>query len=197
MKTSISRIAAACILFSGLFLVSCNSNDASIPVNKKEVMDRFVEGTLPASYAPSAFFVHFSNDQKEGEAAVEAHIQYFLKVNQDIMKVQFEQFAPRIRDLEVRDDWMPEDFYRPTLEIVKRIQDIAGDNAYVLPTVYSAFQVTTQSLGARRIVEAAKEQPEALKSALECYVLHARPRLVREGVQGRRHRRLLYAHSGR
>ena len=154
----------ALAVLSTLAVISCSK----VPSSKKEIMDRFVAGTLPAKYAPAAFFVHFANDQKVGEAAVQAHLDYFNEINPDILKVQFEQFAPRIRELEVRDDWMPEDYYRPTVEIIKRLQEEVGADTYVLPTVYSTFQVTTQSLG-RRIIQAATEQPEAFKSVLECY----------------------------
>ena len=167
MNTIVRKLSFLAVCLAALAFVSCAGS--KVPTDKKEIMDRFVAGTLPASYAPAAFFVHFANDQKVGEAAVQAHLDYFREVNPDILKVQFEQFAPRIRELEVRGDWMPEDYYRPTVEIIRRLVEEAGDEAYVLPTVYSTFQVTTQSLGARRIVEAAKENPEALKSVLECY----------------------------
>ena len=48
------------ILAATLF-VSCAPKQASdpIPSDKKEIMDRFVAGTLPASYAPAGFFCHF------------------------------------------------------------------------------------------------------------------------------------------
>lgn len=166
MTSRFRTLCLASALMAALLTVSCSPR---VPSSKKEIMDRFVAGTLPASYAPAAFFVHFANDQKVGEAAVQAHLDYFHEVNPDILKVQFEQYAPRIRELEVRDDWMAEDYYRPTVEIIKRLQEEAGADAYVLPTVYSTFQVTTQSLGPRRIVAAARENPEALKNVLECY----------------------------
>ena len=165
MKPIFRSLVSISLAIATFTLMSCSG---SIPSSKKEIMDRFVAGKLPAKYAPAAFFVHFANDQKVGEAAVQAHLDYFHEVNPDILKVQFEQFAPRIRELEVRDDWMPEDYYRPTVEIIKRLQEEAGADTYVLPTVYSTFQVTTQSLG-RRIPQAAVEQPKALKSVLECY----------------------------
>lgn len=165
----------------------CKQKDATMPANKKEVMDRFVAGTLPASYAPAAFFAHFRSDQKEGEAAVQAHLNFFLESNQDILKVQFEQSAPRIASLDSDEEWMPEDFYRPTLEIIKRINEIAGSDVYVLPTIYSAFQVARQSLGEARIIEAAKNQPEKLKSVLDSHK-KALLWLIREckaaGIQG-------------
>ena len=153
-----------------LALSSCGNRPAStLPVNKKELMDRFLEGTLAPPYAPAAFFVHYGSDQKEGEAAVQAHLAYYLKSNMDILKVQFEQGAPKIGDLEVRNDWIPVDFYRPTVEIVKRLQEIAGADVYVLPTVYSPYQVSHNSLGEQRIMDAAVHQPEALKGVLDSY----------------------------
>ena len=134
------------------FMSGCSQSKSSIPSNKKEIMDRFVAGTLDPSYAPAAFFVHFSADAKEGEAAVKSHLQYFVKTDMDILKVQFEQWVPRIRNYELQESWdavepLPEDYYRPTLEVIAGLQEIAGSNVYVLPTIYSAYQLATQSLG--------------------------------------------------
>lgn len=160
-------LAAATVLAS-----SCCSSDQSIPANKKEVMDRFIEGTLDESYVPSAFFSHFK--AREGDAAVAAHLEFFLKTNADILKVQFEQRAPRVRGLDTEEGWenidvLPEDFYRPTLEIIKKLQETAGQDVYVLPTIYNPHQVARQSLTEKYIVEAAKNRPETLKKVLDNY----------------------------
>lgn len=85
-------------------LASCAS-ETSIPSNKKEIMDRFAAGTLGQSYAPAAFFVHFPANAKTGDPAVRSHLDYFVKANADILKVQFEQFVPRIRDYELQETW--------------------------------------------------------------------------------------------
>ena len=137
-------------------------------------MDRFVAGTLDPSYAPAAFFVHFSADAKEGEAAVKSHLQYFVKTDMDILKVQFEQWVPRIRNYELQESWdavepLPEDYYRPTLEVIAGLQEIAGSNVYVLPTIYSAYQLATQSLGEKGIREGAMNHPDDLKRVLGYY----------------------------
>lgn len=187
-NSSLKSFIGVAMVMMMLALSSCSQQkDTTMPANKKEVMDRFVAGTLPASYTPAAFFAHFGSNQKEGEAAVQAHLQFFLETNQDILKVQFEQSAPRIASLDEDAEWMPEDFYRPTLEIIKRIQEIAGSDVYVLPTIYNAFQVARQSLGEARIVEAAKNQPEKLKSVLDSHK-KALLWLIREckaaGIQG-------------
>ncbi len=175
-----------------LFMTGCGQNKCTLPTDKKEIMDRFVAGTLDPSYAPAAFFVHFSADAKEGEAAVKSHLQYFVRTNADILKVQFEQWAPRIRNYELQETWdavepLPEDYYRPTLEVISGLQEIAGDNVYVLPTIYSAYQLATQSLGEKGIREGAKNHPDDLKRVLG-YYCDALKWLIREckkiGIEG-------------
>jgi uroporphyrinogen decarboxylase len=133
-------------------------------------MDAFVAGTLDPSYAPAAFFIHFRNDQKVGDPAVQAHLNYFHESGMDILKVQFEQTVPRIPLLEEGAvDFIPEDFYRPTLEIISKLQEAEGEDVYVLPTVYSPYQVAHHSLGEQRIMAAAVEQPGLLKLVLDSY----------------------------
>lgn len=178
------------ILASVLVLASACSQNDGIPANKKEVMDRFIAGTLDESYVPAAFFSHFK--AREGDAAVAAHLEFFLETNADILKVQFEQRAPRARDLDTEEGWaniemLPEDFYRPTLEIIKKLQAVAGKDVYVLPTIYNPHQVARQSLTEKYIVEAATNRPETLKKVLDNYK-QALLWLVREckaiGIEG-------------
>ena len=166
-------------------LVSCGPR---IPDNKKGIMDAFVAGTLDPSYAPAAFFIHFSNDQKVGDAAVQAHLNYFRESKMDILKVQFEQGVPRVREMKEEEiEFIPEDFYRPTLEIIAKLQEAEGKDTYVLPTIYNTCQVARQALGERRMKEAAVEHPELLKALFDSYC-NALLWLVKEckkiGIQG-------------
>ena len=157
----------AAVLCAAILSVSCTNR---IPDTKKGIMDAFVAGTLDPSYAPAAFFIHFGNDQKVGDPAVQAHLKYFHESGMDILKVQFEQFVPRIPvGEEDAFEPIPEDFYRPTLEIISSLQEAEGKDVYVLPTLYSAYQIARQSLGERRIREAAVEKPELLKAILGSY----------------------------
>ena len=149
--------------------VSCNPK---VPKTKKGIMDAFVAGTLDPGYAPAAFFIHFYSDQKVGDPAVQAHLKYFHESGMDILKVQFEQTVPRIPEEafaagEV--DFIPEDFYAPTLEIIAKLQEAEGKDVYVLPTVYSPYQVAHHSLGEQRIMAAAVEQPALLEAVLDSY----------------------------
>ena len=151
-------------------LASCGGKKASIPSSKKEIMDQFVAGTLDPSYAPAAFFIHFHSDQKEGDAAVQAHLNYFHESEMDILKVQFEQGAPRITEMtEDGIKLIPEDFYRPTLEIITALQEAEGQNVYVLPTLYSPYQISHNTMGEALIISAAKEQPDLYKKVLDSY----------------------------
>lgn len=174
MNTHYIKITLAVVALSGL-IVSCSNNQQSqFPTNKKEIMDAFKAGTLPDSYVPAAFFVHFGREQKVGESAVNAHLQYLLKTNADVLKVQFEQYVERIPGLDTQEAWdniapLPEDFYRPTVEIIKQIQTCVGKDVYVMPTVYSAYQVARQSLRDENIPKAALERPENLKRVLGYY----------------------------
>ena len=165
MKRFFSLAAAFCAVF--LLSTSCANR---IPDTKKGIMDAFVAGTLDPSYAPAAFFIHFAPDQKVGDAAVQAHLKYFRESGMDILKVQFEQTVPRIPvGEEDAFEPIPEDFYRPTLEIIAKLQEAEGKDVYVLPTLYSSYQIARQSLGERRIRAAAVEKPELLKAIMGSY----------------------------
>lgn len=162
LKYPLAALCAATLLFA-----SCANR---LPDTKKGIMDAFVAGTLDPSYAPAAFFIHFHADQKVGDAAVQAHLNYFRESGMDILKVQFEQMVPRIPvGEEAAFEPIPEDYYRPTLEIITALQEAEGKDTYVLPTLYSAYQIARQSLGERRIRAAAVEAPDLLKAVLGSY----------------------------
>ena len=157
------------------FILLCITTlvQAQIPTNKREVMQQFLDGTLDKSYIPCAFFMHFGKDAKVGDNAINAHLRYFLSTGMDFVKIQFEQGYGRVR-IEKAEDWdlikpLPADFFKPTLDIVKGIYDIAGTNAMVLPTVYSPVQMLIQSVGAKTVVAYATKEPERIKRALEYF----------------------------
>ncbi|MCR5714084.1 MAG: hypothetical protein K6F98_04035 [Bacteroidales bacterium] len=159
-------------LLCAVGVTSCNGN--RVPGNKKEIMDRFVAGTLDPSYVPAAFFIHFGSNQKTGDAAVQAHLEHLRNSDMDIMKVQFEQSMPRVRNLDAQETWdaigpVPDEFYRPTLEVITKLQEAVGSEVYVMPTIYSPYQVARQSLTEPEIAKAAVERPEDLKRVLGYY----------------------------
>lgn len=187
------RLTLAILVGIVLFFGSCcNEAGNNFPTDKKEIMDEFVAGTLDPSYVPAAFFIHYDADSKIGEPAVKAHMEYILKANSDILKVQFEQGLSRMDDPTKQESWdaiepVPLDFYRPTLEIIARLQEIAGASIYVIPTVYSPYHVATQITGIEGAKEGAVNHPEDLKRVIG-YCSDALKWLVSEckkiGIQG-------------
>ena len=141
----------------------------NIPSDKKEIIDRFIAGTLDPSYTPALFFGHFGNGKKLGEGALKAHLSLFLKGGADILKVQTEQPMPRVQDLTMDTPLVPEDYYRPTLELIKEILAYVGNDVYVMPTILSTHQVARQGFGDDRLAVYAVERPEAYRRMLDSY----------------------------
>ncbi len=163
----------AVLLFLTLALI-VNAQTPAIPPSKKAVMDAFLAGRLTKEYVPAAFFVHFDSNHKTGEAAVNAHLQFLQQTDADVLKVQFEQGQRRINGLDKQATWdsiqpIAEDYYRPTLEIVRQLHERVGHDIYVMPTVYSAYQVARQSLRDENIARAAVERRADLKRVMGYY----------------------------
>ncbi len=160
-------------LLLAAWLCAALAGQAQTGASKREIMDRFLDGKLETEYSPAAFFMHFGKDAKTGDAAVNAHLKYFLSTGMDIVKVQFEQGYGRIR-IEKPEDWdlikpLPADFFAPTLDVIENILKIAGHEAMVLPTIYSPFQMLVQTVGAANVVKYAQEDPQRVTAALEIF----------------------------
>ncbi len=157
---TIGIVASAC---------SLKKETNKVPTNKKEIIDQFLSGTLDPSYVPVLFWGHFGRDQKLGEGAVEAHLSLYEQGGCDILKVQTEKSMPRIEDLTMESPLVPEDHYRPVLEVIKEIHAQKGNEVYVMPTILSTHQVALQAFGYEGVCKYAVERPEAYKRMLDNY----------------------------
>ena len=166
----IITLIIAAITF-GIVANACSSKKegGKVPTNKKEIIDQFVAGTLDPSYVPVLFWGHFGKDQKLGEGAVEAHLSLYEQGGCDILKVQNEKPMPRIEDLTMESPLVPEDHYRPVLDVIKEIVDKKGNEVYVMPTILSTHQVALQAFGYEGVCKYAVERPEAYKRMLDNY----------------------------
>jgi uroporphyrinogen decarboxylase len=167
-----SQIFLLTVLAAILLCVSACTNKQSarsIPADKKEIIDRFLDGTLDPSYTPALFFGHFGGDQKLGEGAVQAHLSLFLKGGADILKIQTEQPMPYVEDLTMDTPLVPEDWYAPTVEVIKEVLSYVGKDVYVMPTILSTHQVARQGFGDDRLPAWSVERPEAYKRMLDSY----------------------------
>lgn len=161
-------------------------------------MDAFKAGTLPTSYVPAAFFVTLRQGSQRRRCSHQRSSTIFVENQCRYLKVQFEQHVEHIHGLDNQKNWdnispLPKDFYRPTVEIIRKIQECAGRDIYVMPTVYSAYQVARQSLRDENIAKAAVERPDDLKRVLGYYLNSLE--WICQGMQKNRYRKLLYDHT--
>ncbi len=70
---NIRRILPAAILAVTIGLAAYGQQSSyGIPADKKEIIDRFIAGTLDPSYTPALFYGHFDKGQKLGDGALKA-----------------------------------------------------------------------------------------------------------------------------
>ncbi|MBQ6290916.1 MAG: hypothetical protein IJK76_01735, partial [Bacteroidales bacterium] len=168
---NLRRLLPLAFLTVSLCIVcSCKENTAGtgIPSDKKDLVDRFIAGTLDPSYTPALFFGSYGGE-RFGEGAAKSHLEFFLKGGSDILKVQTDQSMPRVGDLTMDTPLVPEDYFRPTLENVKLILSYVGRDVYVMPTILGTHQSARQAFGDDMVNVYAVERPEAYKRMLDSY----------------------------
>ena len=158
---------------AGLVVVGFEANaaDESPLTTRREIMQKILDGKVYDNYVPTVFFMHFPSGR--GRDAVYYHVRHLNRSGVDAVKIQFEQHQPNIR-MNTREDWakikpLPRDFYNPTLEVVKDVNDIVGQETMVIPTVYSAFQTLRMQIGIPSVIRWAKEAPDEVLRALRIY----------------------------
>ena len=140
-------------------------------LTKREVMQDFLNGKRHGKYVPAMFFSHYPG--KTGRDAVYYHIRHLNRTGVDLLKIQFEQQQPKMR-IQSAEDFnkiqpLPRDFYNPTIEVIKEVLDIVGEETMVLPTVYSPFQVLRMQIGIPSVIRWAKEAPDQVLRVLRIY----------------------------
>ena len=140
-------------------------------LTKREVMEDFLKGKRHGNYVPAMFFSHYP--AKTGRDAVYYHIRHLARTGVDMLKIQFEQQQPKMR-IQSADDFnkiqpLPRDFYKPSVELVKEVMDIVGQESMVIPTVYSPFQVLRMQIGIPGVIKWAKEAPDQVLRVLRIY----------------------------
>ena len=59
-------------------------------VNKREIVQMLVDTDNNLPYIPSAFFLHFDQQNHRGQAAIDKHLEYFRYTDMDFVKIQYE-----------------------------------------------------------------------------------------------------------
>ena len=123
-------------------------------------------------YVPAAFFLHFPEDFREGQAAADKHMEYYKYTGMDFLKIQFERPFPKLDSIKNPDDWadMPfydRDYYEGQIEAVAELVEAADGQVLTVVTLYSAFMCSVNTTGADLVTRHLMEDPEAYCKGLE------------------------------
>lgn len=140
--------------------------------SKRERILQVLDQSRPNEYVPAAFFLHFEN--KLGRKAVQDHKDFYRATDMDFVKVFYEIAVPKI-DIKTGKDWekVPvygEDFFEPQLAVIEDLAREFGNEAFILPTVYSPLALASQTLGYERHKDFKKlveENPVAFGKAIK------------------------------
>lgn len=118
----------------------------------------------PVDHVPTGFSLHFPEECKTGEKAVEAHLQFFRETDTDIIKMMNEHLVPDVGDILRPKDWdkipsysLNDGFMQAQLDMVKRILDQADGDAFSLGTLHGICASAIHPIEARYGYERVRE----------------------------------------
>lgn len=142
----------------------------TVASSKRERILQVLDQSRPNEYVPAAFFLHFEN--KLGRKAVQDHKDFYRATNMDFVKVFYEIAVPQV-DINSGSDWekVPvygEDFFAPQVAVIADLAREFGNEAFVLPTVYSPLALAHQTLGrGKDFKKLIAENPKAFGKAIK------------------------------
>ncbi|MDR1171846.1 MAG: hypothetical protein LBL24_05260 [Bacteroidales bacterium] len=140
--------------------------------SKRDMVLSVLDMSMANKYVPAAFFMHFGENYKEGQAAIDRHLEYFRATDMDFVKIQYELGMPRV-ELKKPADWKKvpvykKDFFQPALNVIAGIVKSAKAEALIIPTVYSPFMCAAQIAGGKRILlQHINEDPGAVAQGMQ------------------------------
>ncbi len=142
----------------------------TVASSKRERILQVLDQSRPNEYVPAAFFLHFEN--KLGRKAVQDHKDFYRATNMDFVKVFYEIAVPKV-DINSGSDWekVPvygEEFFAPQVAVIADLAREFGNEAFVLPTVYSPLALAHQTLGrGKDFKKLIAENPKAFGKAIK------------------------------
>jgi len=156
-------------------------------MNRRDTLLNLVHNQGLPDYVPAAFFMHFDAAFHQGQAAVDKHLEFFRHTGMDFVKIQYEQLQPPYPPIRKPEDWMhvplvEDDFFEPTIRVVKGLVKAAGPEALVILTVYSPFMWAAHYDPDGLIAAHLQENPQAVSQGLAIMTENVR-KLVRGSKQ--------------
>jgi uroporphyrinogen decarboxylase len=140
-------------------------------MNRRDLMLSLIQDKRSSGYIPAAFFMHFDEAHKQGQAAINKQLEFFHYTGMDFVKIQYEQTQPPGKSMREPQDWAqvpvyPEAFFEPSLGVVKGLVQAARREALVVMTLYSPFMWAAQFDRQADIHTHLQENPEAVAKGL-------------------------------
>ena len=131
-----------------------------------------------SDYIPAFFNIHFAD--KSGWKAVKAHIDWFRQTHVDFVNVKYEYF-PVIQKVNNPSEWKnvkawDHSVWDDQLLVVRELKRELGNEALIIPTVFSPLRVLIQATGSsfssdkagrKAVVEIIRKDPKAIIPALK------------------------------
>lgn len=180
MKKQVINVLRNTLLVAAVASVSATQSVAQTAndYNKRELLWQVLDQSRANDYVPVFFNIHFKD--KEGQKAVQSHIDWFKTTHVDFVNVKYEYF-PEIQAVSSTKDWknikpFAPETWNEQLNVVRQLKSELGSEALIIPTVFSPLRVLIQTAGSqlssdregrRHFVELIKQDPKAIKPALE------------------------------
>ena len=97
---------------SGLGSFTLNSCVPKPKINKRDMVFDLLTSDTKQQYIPAGFFIHFGENYRWGDAAVNRHLEYFNAIDMDFIKIQYEQVFPPLESIKNPENWASMPFYK-------------------------------------------------------------------------------------
>ena len=180
MKKQVKNIFRNTLLIAAVASISATQSVAQTAndYNKRELLWQVLDQSRANDYVPVFFNIHFPD--KTGQKAVQSHIDWYKTTHVDFVNVKYEYF-PEIQAVNSTKDWKKIKSFAPEtweeqLNVIRQLKHELGSEALIIPTVFSPLRVLIQTAGSqlssdregrRHFVELIKQDPKAIKPALE------------------------------
>lgn len=156
-------------------------------MNKRDVVLSLLDENATRPYVPAAFFLHFPPAFREGQAAVDKHLEFFRYTGMDLVKIQYERTFPPNPAIQKPADWatMPRyglDFYEGQLRAVDGLVKAAKRDAIVVVTLYSPLMCAGHAASLSTVKAHLDAEPDQVAKGLEIIADSLR-RFVRECIR--------------
>lgn len=148
-------------------------------MNKRQRMENILNGR-PVDRAPAAFWLHFPQEEKFGEASVDAHLRLAEEMDTDLIKIMNENVfwdgATRIDRLDDIRYFRPysrkDKIFQDQMELIKRIAERNQGDVPLVSTVHGLIASTFHEIGRPKLYSPlgymfplfCRERPEEMKN---------------------------------